>query len=893
MQIGPHIRPNSVILRLAMVIMGVFALCSHGIPPLPGTWAEEVSFQLTGGGSYCQGQSGLSLTLAGSETGTQYQLLRNGIAKGNPVAGTGEPLTWTDQTEGAYQVLAYVEEPGSGELMEGKVVIVEEPEPVIAMGYAYHKTLTIPAASVQGSENLTGFPLYVEIENDTDLRSVTYGGHVLSEEGYDIAFTDSGFEPLLFELRDYDPETGSLSAWVLIPDLPHDTQTEIQLLFGKSGIVGDLSSSELWGSEYLQVMHLDSDLSDATRYGNFGLDSGTIETNAVLGMGRQFDGSDDMIIVGQDTSLQKVNEQGTLSLWIRWADASDGDHQIVFTTENRFDGDGFEWASQGNGNHFFYPSGHHVDNYNMVSNPFTDGTWHYLALTLEYASQDVSFFVDGLPIGLLIENTPVYWTQMANLDAWLWGGNPDRSSRYLLGAMDEIRVQSEIRSEGWLRTEYLNQSDPGGFYTLGGKNSLDLFAPVCAKEPPYTLPDIKPAGGVYSGPGVQGSTFDPSSAGVGFHEIVYTYTGPSGCMAQASDTLQVLATPSPQIVGNDSLCPGTTGEIYFTDSVSGHTYLWTLDATGANIVSGQGTHRIAVNWGNSPGNLSVRESDPISGCDSTTALFPVFVGDAEGPAMGCLEDLTIELDTSCTFALPDYRSLLNPMDECDASILVEQTPPAGTVLAGSGTQQEITIRAEDQSENETLCSFTITLMDVAAPFAESLSDTTILIPEGIYESEVSPTPPQFSDNCGILSITNDFNGGGGDASGVYPLGTTVVQYTVSDVNGNVSTFEQRVSLEYENAPDFGLIIPEAISPNNDGFNDQFRILGLEAYPANRLDIFNVHGIRVYSQESYDHSWEGTSMNGNEKPLPSGTYYYVLYLEHEDAILKGFIYLRRE
>jgi gliding motility-associated-like protein len=364
-------------------------------------------------------------------------------------------------------------------------------------------------------------------------------------------------------------------------------------------------------------------------------------------------------------------------------------------------------------------------------------------------------------------------------------------------------------------------------------------------------------------------------------------------MAQASDTLQVLATPSPQISGKESLCPLTTGEIYYTDSISGHTYLWSLDAPDASIVSGQGTHRITVNWGNSSGNLSVRESDPVSGCDSTTALFPVFVGDDQGPAMGCLEDLTIELDTSCTFSLPDYRSLLNPIDECDGSVLVEQTPPAGTVLAGSGTQQEITIRAEDQSGNETQCSFSVSLMDVAAPKAEYLADTSIILPEGIYETEVSPAPPQFSDNCGILSVSNDFNGGGLDASGVYPFGTTVVQFTVSDINGNVSIFEQRVSLEYENAPDFGLIIPEGISPNNDGFNDQFRILGLEAYPANRLEIFNVHGIRVYSQESYDHSWEGTSMHGKQKHLPSGTYYYVLYLDQEGAILKGFIYLRRE
>lgn len=50
-----------------------------------------------------------------------------------------------------------------------------------------------------------------------------------------------------------------------------------------------------------------------------------------------------------------------------------------------------------------------------------------------------------------------------------------------------------------------------------------------------TLPGAIPTGGVYSGPGVSGISFDPNVAGEGEHEIIYTYTDVDGCTA--TDTI--------------------------------------------------------------------------------------------------------------------------------------------------------------------------------------------------------------------------------------------------------------------------------------------------------------------------------------------------------------------
>ena len=91
------------------------------------------------------------------------------------------------------------------------------------------------------------------------------------------------------------------------------------------------------------------------------------------------------------------------------------------------------------------------------------------------------------------------------------------------------------------------------------------------------------------------------------------------------------------------------------------------------------------------------------------------------------------------------------------------------------------------------------------------------------------------------------------------------------------------------------VIPEGFSPNEDGLNDRFEILGIEQYPDIELRVFNVHGSEVYRKANYDNSWDGTSasnLNTGSK-LPTGTYYYVLYLGTGDTVIKGFVYLRRE
>ena len=86
----------------------------------------------------------------------------------------------------------------------------------------------------------------------------------------------------------------------------------------------------------------------------------------------------------------------------------------------------------------------------------------------------------------------------------------------------------------------------------------------------------------------------------------------------------------------------------------------------------------------------------------------------------------------------------------------------------------------------------------------------------------------------------------------------------------------------------GLEIFTGFSPNNDGINDNFVILGIENYPNNELQIFSRWGMKVFGQKDYQNDWNGR-WNGNN--LPDGTYFYMLD-DGEGNTYTGYLQINR-
>ncbi len=121
------------------------------------------------------------------------------------------------------------------------------------------------------------------------------------------------------------------------------------------------------------------------------------------------------------------------------------------------------------------------------------------------------------------------------------------------------------------------------------------------------------------------------------------------------------------------------------------------------------------------------------------------------------------------------------------------------------------------------------------------------------------------------------------------------EYQICDFSNNCDNADVYVLVT-----EYKFLIPNAFSPNGDGINDFFEIIGIEKYEGNSISIFNRWGNEVYKAVNYGIStnpkfWDGKSNTGfllDDKDLQSGTYYYVLNLGNGAKAIAGSVYLDR-
>ncbi|MDF2438767.1 MAG: hypothetical protein K0Q95_3143 [Bacteroidota bacterium] len=100
----------------------------------------------------------------------------------------------------------------------------------------------------------------------------------------------------------------------------------------------------------------------------------------------------------------------------------------------------------------------------------------------------------------------------------------------------------------------------------------------CMNPGVITLTGFSPAGGTWSGTGVSGNTFNPSTAGAGSFILTYT-VGAGTCMN--SDTIHVTVTPLPNVTVNSAtICAGDSITLTATGATS---FLWNTGASSATI----------------------------------------------------------------------------------------------------------------------------------------------------------------------------------------------------------------------------------------------------------------------------------------------------------------------
>jgi gliding motility-associated-like protein len=114
-----------------------------------------------------------------------------------------------------------------------------------------------------------------------------------------------------------------------------------------------------------------------------------------------------------------------------------------------------------------------------------------------------------------------------------------------------------------------------------------------------------------------------------------------------------------------------------------------------------------------------------------------------------------------------------------------------------------------------------------------------------------------------------------------PSSTTTYTLLVIDDNNCEASGSMKITVSGRSK----ISVPNAFSPNGDGINDTWVITNLSIYPGATVDVFNRYGQSVFHSENSNKAWDGTY---NGKPLPVGTYYYIIDLKNNEKKTAGSV-----
>ena len=131
---------------------------------------------------------------------------------------------------------------------------------------------------------------------------------------------------------------------------------------------------------------------------------------------------------------------------------------------------------------------------------------------------------------------------------------------------------------------------------------------------------------------------------------------------------------------------------------------------------------------------------------------------------------------------------------------------------------------------------------------------------------------KWSDNSSGKNVSNILRG--------------FYKMTVTDMNG----CQVKDSVTVEPLNETCLMIPNAISPNDDLINDEWNIGMIELYPQMEIRVFNRWGETVWrSEKGYPKPWDGKS---NGAHLPVDSYHYIINLHNGSKPIMGNITIVR-
>ena len=286
---------------------------------------------------------------------------------------------------------------------------------------------------------------------------------------------------------------------------------------------------------------------------------------------------------------------------------------------------------------------------------------------------------------------------------------------------------------------------------------------------------------------------------IGTTVVTWTVTDAHGNMATCQQTVIVNDTEGPRIlcggaitVNND---PGRCDanvviHIPYANDNSGHVSL-TVDYPGLTVPPFTPT--------------PTTEADP-NARPTTSAVFPVGITtltwtatDSSGNSSSCTQNITVIDNEKPIVSCSGNVAKNNDAGQCSAQVTlptpsnsdncgiqsVTNDHPSNTYPVGTTT---VTWTVTDIHNNTNTCSQTVTVTDSEKPVITCGAAVSVNSDNGICGAAITLSPPSTSDNCAAQPVSNNH------PSNIYPVGTTVVTWTVSDAAGNTASCNQTVTV---------------------------------------------------------------------------------------------------
>jgi hypothetical protein len=183
--------------------------------------------------------------------------------------------------------------------------------------------------------------------------------------------------------------------------------------------------------------------------------------------------------------------------------------------------------------------------------------------------------------------------------------------------------------------------------------------------------------------------------------------------------------------------------------------------------------------------------------NTATATQNVVVKDVTSPIISTPGIVIVSTNSGCE-ATGIVLSTPNASDNCNYTLT--NNAPA-TYPLGNTT---VTWTATDDSGNTTTVNQTVKVVDTTLPSIVAPANINTIANSSCNATGIVLGTPIMSDNCSIATFSNN-------APTVYPLGVTIVTWTVIDGSGNTATATQSVTV-------IDTIKPTIIAPANASAN---------------------------------------------------------------------------